>query len=239
MTGSRSGIHRLSVLILLATPLLADTQFAVRRMTRNDVPFGKGQCDIRLQVDGEVEVSVRGDRVFIRTISGRDARDDGSECNEPLPARDVRNFNYEVRDSRGEIVLLDQSMRNGAVVRIRDSKGGEGRYHFRLTWDLSGSSGGGGGGRRFGDFDGRRGGSFGAAQAVDLCRSAVQDRIIRDYRFSRVDIRVARADDRPGRNDYIVGEAIGRRGGSAADFNFVCSVDFNSGRVRSVDVNRR
>jgi len=206
-------------------------------MSRNDVPLGKGQCDIRLQVDNEVEVSVRGESVFIRTLSGRDARDDGSECNEPLP-RDPRNFNYEVRDSRGEIVLIDQSSRNGVVVRIHDSKGGEGRYHFRLTWDIGGSSAGGGG-RRFGDFDGRRGGSFGAAQAIDVCRSAVQDKIISDYRFSKVDIRVARADDRPGRNDYIVGEAIGRRGGSAADFNFVCSVDFNSGRVRSVDVNRR
>ena len=236
MTGSRSGIHRLCLLILIAAPLFADTQFTVRRMSRNDVPLGKGQCDIRLQVDNEVEVSVRGESVFIRTLSGRDARDDGSECNEPLP-RDPRNFNYEVRDSRGEIVLIDQSSHNGAVVRIRDNKGGEGRYHFRLTWDIGGS--GGGGGRRFGDFDGRRGGSFSAAQAADICRSAVQDKIISDYRFSRVDIRVARADDRPGRNDYIVGEAIGRRGGSAADFNFVCSVDFNSGRVRSVDVNRR
>jgi len=56
-------------------------------MTRNDVPFGKGQCDIRLQVDDEVEVTLRGDTVFIRTISGRDAFDDGSECNEPVPER--------------------------------------------------------------------------------------------------------------------------------------------------------
>ena len=39
-------------------------------MTRDDVPVGKGQCDIRLQVDGEVEVSVRGDRVDVRTIIG-------------------------------------------------------------------------------------------------------------------------------------------------------------------------
>src|SRR5712692_9695765 len=145
MTGSRSGVHRLCLFILIAAPLLADTQFTVRRMSRNDVPLGKGQCDIRLQVDNEVEVSVRGESVFIRTLSGRDARDDGSECNEPLP-RDPRNFNYEVRDSQG----------------------GEGRYHFRLTWDIGGSSAGGGG-RRSGDFDGRRGGSFGAAQAINVC----------------------------------------------------------------------
>ena len=236
-------MSRALLMILIVSPLLADTQFTVRRMTRNDIPLGKGQCDIRLQVDNEAEVSVRGDRVYVRTISGRDARDDGSECNEAFPVRNARNFNFEVRDRRGEIVLVDESGRDGAVVRIRDSSGGEGRYHFRLTWDISGSGGGGGG--RFGDFDrprgggGSFGGSVGAAQAINICRSAVQDKIISDYRFSRVDIRNARADDRPGRNDYIIGEAIGRRGGSASEFNFVCSVDFNSGRVRSVDVNRR
>ena len=127
MTAARNALRGLALLGFLTTgSMLANTQFTARRMTRNDVPLGKGQCDIRLQIDGEAEVSVEGDRVFIRTLSGRDGRDDGSECNEPLPRGEVRNFNYEVKDSRGEIVLLDQpSRRNGdrAVVRIRDSKG--------------------------------------------------------------------------------------------------------------------
>lgn len=137
--------------MLAALPALADIQFTVRRMTRNDVPLGKGQCDIRLQVDGEAEVSLRGNQVHVRTISGRDARDDGSECNEPLPARGVQGFNYEVKDSRGDIVLLAQpDFRNGgrAIVRIRDSKGGEGRYHFRISWDMTGGGYGSGGGAR-------------------------------------------------------------------------------------------
>jgi hypothetical protein len=108
-------------------------------MTRDDVPRGKGQCDIRLQVDDQVEVSVRGDGVFVRTLSGQDARDDGSECNAPLPPEDLRGFNFEVKDSRGDIRLVEEpSRRNGgrALVRIRDSPGGFGRYHFRLSWDL-------------------------------------------------------------------------------------------------------
>jgi len=101
---------------------------------------------------------------------------------------------------------------------------------------------GGGGGRPSGDFDGRpRGGrgSFNAAEAVDICRSSVKSKIAIDYRYPTVDIRVARADDRPGRNDYIVGEAIGQRGRSRDNFSFVCRVDFSSGQVRSVDVKRR
>ena len=132
------------VFLLSALPALADTRFQIRRMTRDDVPRGKGQCDIRLQVDDQVEVSVQGDGVAIRTLSGQDARDDGSECNAPLPPRDMRGFNFEVKDSRGDIKLIEEpSDRNGGrtVVRIRDSPGGFGRYHFRLSWDLFGGGG--------------------------------------------------------------------------------------------------
>lgn len=150
--------------VLTAAPLPADTQFRIRRMMRNDVPPGKGQCDIRLQVDGEVEVAVRGDVVHVRTLSGRDARDDGSECNEPLPAGNIQGFNFEVRDSRGDIRLIEEpSRRSGfaAVVRIRDSSGGEGRYHFRLSWAIGGFRQNMPAPRREPDFPGeRRGGGF-------------------------------------------------------------------------------
>ena len=138
-------------------PAGADTQFRARQMTRTDVPADKGQCDIRLQIDAEAEVSVRGDLVHIRTISGRDGRDDGSECNVPLPARDVQGFRFEVADGRGEIRLLSPpSRRSGyqAVVYIRDSAAGEGRYHFRLSWIRTG--GGVFPGDLRDDFPGRR-----------------------------------------------------------------------------------
>jgi hypothetical protein len=158
--------------LLMALPAIADTRFRIRQMTRNDVPIGKGQCDIRLQVDGEVEVSVRGDMVYIRTISGRDARDDGSECNAPLPPTDPRNFGFEVKDRRGDIRLLAEPSRRSdfsAIVRIRDDQGGEGRYHFRLTWAITG------GGDRFDDrrgsgdrFDDRRGGHRDWDRTVDF-----------------------------------------------------------------------
>ena len=147
---------RFGILILglvAAFPALADSQFRIRRMTRDDVPLGKGQCDIRLQVDNEVEVTVRRDTVYLHTIAGRDAYDDGSECNAPLPDRDLVGFRFEVMDSRDGIRLLSEpSRRNdfGAIVRIRDSSGGQGRYHFRLSWEMTGGGGfpGGRGDRR-------------------------------------------------------------------------------------------
>ena len=133
--------------VLAALPVLADTQFRVRQMTRDDVPPGKGQCDIRLRVDGEVEVSVRGDMVYVRTISGRGARDEGSECNDPLPARNIQNFGFEVHERRGDIRLLSPPSRrtDAAIVRIRDRQGGDGRYRFRLSWAMTGGYSGGGG----------------------------------------------------------------------------------------------
>jgi hypothetical protein len=123
------------------SPLMADTNFRIRRTNRDDIPLGKGQCDIRLQVDNEVEVAVRRDLVSIRTISGRDAYDDGSECNAPLPDREMPGFQFEVKDSRGEIRLLSEPNRRNdfaAVVLIRDSPGGFGRYHFRISWTMTG-----------------------------------------------------------------------------------------------------
>jgi hypothetical protein len=131
-THRRAKVVVLALVCAVSIPALADVEFRARRMTRDDVPLGKGQCDIRLRVDGEAEVSLGGDMVHIRTISGRDGRDDGSECNELLPARPVDDFSFEVRDSRGEILLLSEPLpRTGfrAVVRIREGDGGEGRYH--------------------------------------------------------------------------------------------------------------
>lgn len=143
----RSFIHCRNWLPLLVVaavvPAWADTQFRVRKMTRTDVPLGKGQCDIRLRVDNEVEVSLRGDMVSVRTISGRDARDEGSECNEPLPSDRVEGFRFEGIDGRGEVRLLaEPTRRNGyqAVVRIRDGASGEEGYHFRLSWMMTGGS---------------------------------------------------------------------------------------------------
>jgi hypothetical protein len=129
------------VLTLLASvPVLADSQFHIKHSTKKDIPPGKGLCDIRLQVDGEVEAAIRGDTVSLHTVSGREARDDGSECNYPLPTREVRGFAFQAVDSRNQTRLAQEpDSRNDftAMVRIQDTAAGYGRYHFRLTWAIS------------------------------------------------------------------------------------------------------
>jgi hypothetical protein len=133
----------IALAVLASIPACADSRFRITIMPRPDLPPGKGQCDIRLQVDNEVEITVRRDLVLVHTLSGEDARDDGSDCNTPLPDRDIRGFALQPVDSRSAIRVIQQpSARNdfAVVVRILDAAAGFGRYRFRLTWDSSAST---------------------------------------------------------------------------------------------------
>lgn len=53
---------------------LVDTEFQANKMNQNAVLLGKGQCDMRLRIDVEADLSLRADRVHLRTNSGRDSR---------------------------------------------------------------------------------------------------------------------------------------------------------------------
>ena len=86
-----------------------------------------------------------------------------------------------------------------------------------------------------GDADHNR---FGRDRALRACGDAVQDRLRHDG-YSDFDIRKMDVDDRPGRNDLIVGRLAARRGRDSDNFEFSCSVDFDGGRIRSVRVDRR
>jgi hypothetical protein len=244
---------------ILSLPLMADTQFQARRMMRQDVPLGMGQCDIRVMIDDEAEVSVRGDTVQIRTLRGKEGRDAGSECNAPLPSR-VSGFNFQVIDRRGDIALLAQpSPRTGssAIVQIRDSQGGEGRYHFRLTWNDPGyNSQGGydpydrggfprnyppGGGYGRGGRWGAQGLRFTTDDAINLCSDAVRNNLSSGYRYdyNNVDILNVRPSNRAGWTGWISGDAAVRRGFFGRQFFFNCQVDYSNGAILSLDVEPR
>ncbi len=73
---------------------------------------------------------------------------------------------------------------------------------------------------------------------MKVCQDSVVDRLNKDgYRYITFD-RTAQ-DDSPGRNDWVTGIVYGKRGSRNDRFNFTCSVDFGSGRVRSVDVRKQ
>jgi hypothetical protein len=130
------------LLCCTALPAWGDTRFQPRRTTSENAPTGKGQCDIRLLIDKDVEVTLRGDTIAIHTISGHDASDDGSECNAPLPDREVVGFQFDPMGSVKAVRLVAEPARRNnfaAIVRIHDNSAGEGRYHFRLSWAITSS----------------------------------------------------------------------------------------------------
>lgn len=74
--------------------------------------------------------------------------------------------------------------------------------------------------------------------AMDSCQRAVEDRVRRDG-YQHVDFLSIHVDDRPGRNDWIVGTVRADVRMRSDSFGFSCSVNLQDGDVRSVDVRRQ
>ena len=130
-------------MVLLAAPLMAQSvvdEIAPRRTSDYDERRDRGRCEIRLSADNEVNVYLQGFRVIFETVRGQRARDMGTECSQPLPAGPaLANFRFEGIDGRGDVRLIEDPRpqnRFRAWVKIRDSKDGADRYHFRLSWEF-------------------------------------------------------------------------------------------------------
>jgi len=77
------------------------------------------------------------------------------------------------------------------------------------------------------------------AQAINVCKDAVRERARDEYRVRDVEFTNVDPDNNPGRNDWVVGSFLGRRGNYSDRYTFSCSVDFGTGRVRTADIRRR
>jgi hypothetical protein len=204
-----------------------------------------GKCTIEVEVDDSAEVEISGDQGIIRTLSGSPSRWRRFQCTSPLP-RNPGDFRFRGIDGRGEVRLIREPLDGGrAIVSIRDSQGGREGYTFDLEW-RGGDFGRGGdpgrGGFPGGGYPDRRnqgGNRFTAAQAINVCKDAARDKAQRDYGVREVDFLDVNPDNNPGRNDWVVGSFEGRGRGNRDRFTFACSVNFNNGRVRSVEVRRR
>lgn len=149
----------LAAALLTAAPLAADrfTEFRPRPTRDFNPRAAEGWCAVRVWVDDEVNVFVRGNRVMVETVRGRHPYDAGTECSGPLPAGPME-FRFRGLDGRGNVDLIEEpSRRNGfrSWVRIIDRRGGGEEHHFRIFWRAAG--GGYGydrGDRRDDGFDG-------------------------------------------------------------------------------------
>ncbi|MBI4903149.1 MAG: hypothetical protein HY820_05900 [Acidobacteria bacterium] len=198
-----------------------------------------GKCTIEVDIDDSAEVQISGDLGRLRSLSGSRAVWRRFECSSPMP-RDMADFRFRGIDGRGRQTLIrdPRSNRGWAVVRLDDPKGGREGYTFDLEWRGGGSYGGPGRGPGYGSGPSGPPSRFTAEKAIAICQEAVSQKLDRDgYRGIRFDRVIP--DNNPGRNDWIIGSVDARRRGDTDRFSFSCSVDFSSGRVRSVDVRRR
>ena len=96
-----------------------------------------GLFEFRGRVDGTVRIRIRGDRVLAESTGGRPPEVERFSFTQPLPSSRVGDMGVERKDGRGKVVLLERPWEGNhfmAVVEISDPKGGDDRYHFRLTW---------------------------------------------------------------------------------------------------------
>ena len=94
-----------------------------------------GKCTVDLVVDAVVDVEIRGDTAYLRSLSGQPARGRRFECTGPIPAR-PGNFHFDPQEGRGRQSLIRDPRDGGPiVVRIEDPQGGSEGYKFDFYWD--------------------------------------------------------------------------------------------------------
>ena len=98
----------------------------------------EGNLDFQGRIDGTVIFRIRGEEVFVETVSGRPVGVKRLSFSQPLP-RTPPLSRVELRkgDGRGKITLLEHPWEGNqfvAVIRISDPKGGDDNYRFQLKW---------------------------------------------------------------------------------------------------------
>ena len=99
---------------------------------------------------------------------------------------------------------------------------------FRPPDNRPGAQGGFRGGRRMTE-----------EEALDVCRRSVREQAADQFRNPNIDIRNIAIDNNPGRRDWITGDLfVRRRFGRDHVYRFSCSVNFDTGLVRSTHVDQ-
>lgn len=133
-----------SIRLIIAGMLASFTAFPAVRTVRDEpvqVPItggssAEGRCTLRVRVDHEAELNLRGDLLRLRTFHGESVADSGSQCSMPL-RRGITAFKLTKTSGRGDVRLAEEpSARNGwrAVIGVHDAKSGLSEYAIELNW---------------------------------------------------------------------------------------------------------
>ena len=194
----------------------------------------RGSCRIEITVDGAAEVEIRGTNATLRDLSGQPPQWRRFDCTGTLPAL-PQNLRFVGLDGRGRQELVRTPQNGGAtVVRIQDPAGGPDNYAFDLSW----------GDRPY--VPGRelppppppaRGSRYTTQQAVQVCQDAVKQQAYNRFRTWNIAFRQTYLDNSPGRQDWVTGMFDIRRNYYRDEtYNFSCSVNFDTGQVRSAQI---
>jgi hypothetical protein len=209
----------------------------------------QGQCTVEVTVDGSAQVEIRGDNATLRNIKGQPPQWRRFECTAPVPASPT-NFQLAPRAGRGSEVLVREPRNGGsAIVQIEDPQDAQDVYAFDLYWGDRGDRRGPVSGlddrrddRQFRndgpDRDsGRR--RFTDTEAVQACKDSVRDQAVRRFGTQNIDFLRTAMDDNPGRRDWVTGElAVRRRFRRDNVYHFSCSVNFDTGQLRSARIDQ-
>ena len=215
----------------------------------------QGKCTIEIIVDGAAEVSIRGDSAILNNLKGQMPQWRRFECSGVMPAN-PQDFRFAGVDGRGTQTLL-RDPRNGgaAVIQIVDPDNGSEGYTFDMFWGSGYGNGGVSGGyepQRGRGYNGNndrgyndRGNGDGYYRrplnrddAVRACQDAVRREAADHFQIRDLNFRSVAVDNNPGNRDVIEGYFDASRGGFGRDeaFRFSCSVNFDTGLVRSAQV---
>jgi len=236
----------------LAIPASAQVQ---RRATMTGGGNGAaGHCVGEVVVDGAADLQIRGDTATVRDVSGQQPQIRRFECTGPVPATASLRANV---NGRGEArVVAMPTNGSPAVIHIEDHEGGASTYQFDIAWgnnqanDARGYNNPGYNNqgynspgyqppvadRRDSDRGWNGGRRFTNDQAVNVCRDAIRQQAMDRFGTRDVNIGRIRIDDNPGRNDWVIGNVGVRRGDRDMQYPFSCSVNFDTGRVRSAQI---
>jgi len=200
----------------------------------------RGQCRVEVLVDGAAEVEIRGVNGTLRNLSGQPPQWQQFECTSPMPVNPP-DLRFNGVDGRGRQELVRTPQNGGTtVVRIQDPDSGSASYAFDLTWggnDRQPYSNGLGRGVPPPTSGRAVGSRFSTDEAIRVCQDAVRQQAYDRFRTSDIAFRKTVLDDNPGRQDWVTGLFDTRRGYDRDEtYNFSCSVNFDTGEVRSAQI---
>jgi hypothetical protein len=171
----------------------------------------------------QIEDKQGGSEGYTFDIFWDSGRGNGPVTNiQPPDNRDQRGPDY--RDQRGP----DQARGGGFDNNRGDNRDNQNRdERYRDNYRNS-------------DYYRRYGHGFGVDEAVRVCQQNILDQATRRFNSRDIHFNRTAVEDNPGRQDWVSGTLDVPRGQRGEDrYHFSCSVDFDSGRVRTVQLDDR